>query len=54
MDIFLNRTPFWGESFCLVSDVLFLVSEFASGARLPMGFLIFCLGFNLPVGEDFS
>ena len=52
-DIFLSKTPCWGEFSCQVSDVLFGLVSFLSGAGLPVGFLISSLGFNLPVGDDF-
>ena len=63
---FLNKTPFWGESFCQVSDILFGLVSFLSGAGLaagvllglwaglPVGSPICCLGVSLHAGKTFS
>ena len=62
---FLNKTPFRGESFCWVSDILFGLVSFLSGASLAVGVLIFSDGlqvscwvtslwFSLLSGKSFS
>ena len=48
-DMFLNKTPFWDKSCCLVSDILFGFVSFLSGAGLSVGFPITCLGVSLLV-----
>ena len=58
---FLNESSFWGESSCLACDLLFgcqpscsediFLMSLLSGASLPVGFVICCLGVSLPVGK---
>ncbi len=60
---FLNESSFWGKSSCWNRDLLFgcqsscweciFIISLLSGASLPVGFLISCLGVILPVGKKF-